>query len=116
MDIVYNFLVVLHLLGMALLVSGVVTRWTGPREGSGRIMLWGASAQVVTGLALAGIASAGLIAGEVNHVKIGVKLVVAVGVLLLAHVLWRRPDAGRGVFYALTGATLGNIVIAAMWV
>lgn len=116
MDIVYNLLVVVHLLGMAYLVSGVVVRWVGNAEPAGRIMLWGSSAQVVTGLALAGIASAGLIAGEVNHMKLGVKLVVAVAVLLLAHIIWRRPDAGKNVFYGLTGATALNIVIAAMWV
>lgn len=116
MEIIYNLLVVLHLLGMAFLVSGIVMRWSGPAEQSGKIMLWGASAQVVTGLALAGIASAGLIGGEVNHMKIGVKLVVAVVVLVLTHIVWRRPDTGRNVFYGLTAATLLNIVIAAMWV
>jgi len=116
MDIVYNLLVVLHLLGMALLVSGIVTRWLGPAEQSGKIMLWGASAQVVTGLALAGLASAGVAGGGVIHMKIGVKLVIAVVVLVLAHILWRRPDTGRGIFHALAGATLVNVVIASMWV
>ncbi|GAA1242327.1 hypothetical protein GCM10009676_29600 [Prauserella halophila] len=116
MDIVYNLLVVLHLLGMAYLVSGIVVRWVGHAEQAGKIMLWGASAQVVTGLALAGIVSAGLVGGEANHMKIGVKLGVAVVVLVLAHILWRRPDTGKNVFYGLTAATLVNIVIAAMWV
>ena len=50
MDLVYNLLVVLHLLGMAAVVGG----WVAVR--SGRTVtapiVWGARAQLVTGLAL----------------------------------------------------------------
>ncbi|OLT46376.1 hypothetical protein BJF85_17290 [Saccharomonospora sp. CUA-673] len=117
MDIVYNLFVVTHLLGMALLVSGIVARWIGSAaEQTGKIMLWGASVQVVTGLALAGISSAGVAGPEPIHMKLGVKLLIAVAVLVLAHILWRRPDANRNIFHALGAATLINVVIASMWV
>ncbi|MFC4002973.1 hypothetical protein ACFS2C_09755 [Prauserella oleivorans] len=115
MEIVYNALVVLHLLGMAGIVSGVVARLVAPESPSAKIMLWGAGAQVVTGVALVGIASAGLVDNEVDNTKIAVKLVVAMAVLVLAHVLWRRPESGRGLFYSLAGLTLANVLIAVFW-
>ncbi len=39
-------------------------------------MLWGARAQIIAGLALVGLAEAAL-DNELNHIKIGVKLIVA---------------------------------------
>lgn len=116
MEIVYNVLVVLHLLGMATIVSGVVARLAAAANGpTAAITLSGAGTQVVTGMALVGIASAGLVATEVDNTKIAVKLVVAVLVLLLALVLWRKQDAGKGVFATLAGLTLANILIAVFW-
>ena len=79
MDFVYNLLVALHLLGMAAIVGG----WIAVRSGRTVIapIVWGARAQLVTGLALVGIASA--IKDDehtVNNTKIAVKLVIALGV------------------------------------
>ncbi|EIF00952.1 hypothetical protein [Saccharomonospora glauca] len=115
MDIVYDILVVLHLLGMALIVAGVVMRLTAAQSPNGMVMLSGAGAQVITGFALTGIASAGLVDNDVNNTKIAVKLGVAVIVLVLAHIVWRKPQGAQGVFYALAGLTLVNIGVAVFW-
>lgn len=116
MEIVYDLLVVTHLLGMAGIVSGVVARTISPAGPAGAITLYSAGAQVITGVALVGIASAGLVATEVDNTKVAVKLGIAVLVLVLAHVLWRRPEtSGRGLFAALAGFTLANVVIAVFW-
>jgi hypothetical protein len=115
MEIIYDALVVLHLLGMASIVSGVVARTAVSAGSAPAIMLVGSSTQVVTGMALVGIASAGLVGTGVDNTKIAVKLVVAVLVLLLALLLWRRPEVRRGAFPALAGLTLANVVIAVFW-
>ncbi len=115
MNIVYDILVVAHLLGMALIVGGVVMRLTAPQSPNGIVMLSGAGAQVLTGVALTGIASAGLVDNEVDNTKIAVKLGIAVIVLVLAHILWRRPKGGQGLFYTLAGLTLVNIGVAVFW-
>ena len=78
MDLVYNLLVALHLLGMAAVVGG----WIAVRSGRTVVapILWGARAQIVTGLALVGVAEA--IKDDEHHVnntKIAVKLVIALG-------------------------------------
>jgi hypothetical protein len=53
MDLVYNLFLILHLLGMAALVGGwlVFTRGADAVE----VMVWGARAQILTGLVLAGL-------------------------------------------------------------
>ena len=80
MDIAHTLLVALHLLGMAAILGGWFATRTSPRVHPA--MLWGARAQIVTGLVLVGLAEAGIgTDGElVNHPKIGVKLVVALAV------------------------------------
>ncbi|MBK1784908.1 hypothetical protein [Prauserella cavernicola] len=115
MEIVYDALVVLHLLGMAGIVSGVVARSVAPAGPAPAITMYSAGTQVLTGVALVGIASAGLVAAEPDNTKVAVKLAIAVVVLVLAHILWRRPESGKGVFYGLAGFTLANVVIAVFW-
>ncbi|WP_197321958.1 hypothetical protein [Saccharomonospora sp. NB11] len=116
MNIVYDFLVLVHLLGMATIVAGVVLRLAAPNGPSGMVLVAGAGAQVITGFALTGIASAGLVDNDINHTKIAVKLGVAVIVLVLAHILQRKPKGtAQGLFYALAGFTLLNVAVAVFW-
>lgn len=51
-------------------------------------LVWGARAQLVTGLILVGLAE--MDDGDVNHAKIGVKLVVAIAVAACAEIAPRR--------------------------
>jgi hypothetical protein len=117
MDLVYNILVVLHLLGMAAVVGG----WIAVR--SGRTVtapvVWGARAQIVTGVLLVGIASAIKDdSHEVNNAKIAVKLVIALVVVAAAEIgnvrTKRGQDAGTLLDVA-GGAAVVNVGVAALW-
>ena len=117
MDLVYNLLVVLHLLGMAAVVGG----WIAVR--SGRTVtapvVWGARAQIVTGVLLVGIASA--IKDdehEVNNAKVAVKLVVALVVAAAAEIGNARSKRGQDAGTLLDvagGAAVVNVGVAALW-
>ncbi|MER7073681.1 hypothetical protein [Terrabacter sp. NPDC000476] len=117
MDLVYNILVALHLLGMAAVVGG----WIAVRSGRTVIapIVWGARAQLVTGLLLVGIASA--IKDDdhtVDNTKIAVKLVVALGVLAAAEIGAARGRKGRDTGPLLDvagGAAVANVLVAALW-
>lgn len=115
MDIVYDLLVFLHLLGMATILAGVVTQWWTTSAPGGVVTLTGAAVQVLTGVALVGIASADLVDTEVDNAKIAVKLVIAVVVLLLALAAFRRAPAGRGLLLSMAGLTVINVGVAAFW-
>jgi hypothetical protein len=117
MDLVYNLLVALHLLGMAAVVGG----WIAVRAGRTVTapIAWGARAQIVTGLALVGIASA--VKGddhEVNNTKVAVKLVIALVVVAAAEIGAARSrkgqDTGPLLDVAGGGATV-NVLVAALW-
>ena len=89
MEIVYNLVVVLHLVGMAIIVGGYLAVVRAPKLLPG--MWHGALTQLVTGLALVGMRESGAVKGEdpLNHAKIGVKLVVALVVAGFAYD-WRK--------------------------
>ncbi|WP_209325427.1 hypothetical protein [Brevibacterium renqingii] len=82
MEILREILLTLHLLGMAIIVGGYFTVIRSPRVMPG--MLHGAYLQLVTGLLLMGLAEMG--DGDVNHMKLGIKLVMAILVTVFAFI------------------------------
>ncbi len=115
MEIGYELVVVLHLLGMAAIVGSWFMVLRGPRIVPG--MVYGALLQVVTGLVLVGMLEAGLVEheGDINHAKIGVKLGVALVVAVLAWVNRKREDAPGGLVHAIGGLAVLNVLVAALW-
>lgn len=116
MEFVYNLLVVLHFIGLASLLGGFIVQMKSPDKGVNPAMLHGALTQLVTGVLLVGIASAGLVPGEeVDNAKITVKLVVVLIITALAFIGLKRPLPQTGIWGAIGVLTLANIVIAVFW-
>ncbi|NLT54521.1 MAG: hypothetical protein GXX79_08120 [Actinomycetales bacterium] len=119
MDLLLGIVVVLHLLGMAAIVGSWSSTLRTPRVLPG--MVHGALLQLVTGVVLVGLHEAGAGDDDVNNAKIGVKLLVTLVVVGLAWVNRRRagsgPDGGvaPGIFHAIGGLTILNVVIAVLW-
>lgn len=115
MDVLINVFVVLHLLGMAAIVGG----WLAHRLGAAGAMtplVWGARAQVVTGLLLVGFNEMG--DKELNHAKIGVKLVVALAVAACAEIAnakAKRNEDNATLVNAAFGLTVVNVCVAVLW-
>jgi hypothetical protein len=114
-DIVYKILVVLHLVGMAMLVGGWLVTMRAPRMLPG--MWHGALTQLVTGVALVGLASSGAVDRSVNNSKITVKLVVALVVAVLVFLGRRKPaeQNSPGAVHAVGGLALVNVLVAVLW-
>ena len=115
MEIVYNLVVVLHLVGMAIIVGGYLAVVRAPKLLPG--MCHGALTQLVTGLALVGMRESGAVDGEepLNHAKIGVKLVVALVVTVLVFLNRKKADVPAGTVHAIGGLALLNVLVAAVW-
>lgn len=111
MEIVKGVLVVLHLIGWALVLGGVLTRMRKPEVPVGA---WhGVLTALVTGVLLVGVLEMG--ETDVNHVKIAVKLVVALAVGAL---IWRgrkQESVTTGYLGAIAGLTVVNIAVAVLW-
>lgn len=120
MDFLYNLMVVGHMLGLAALVGGYFVAVTRSAEGllPNQVMVWGARVQLLTGLALVGIAE-GALDGDINNMKIGVKLVISVAVVALTEIAAARARKGKPVAAGLvhSAGLLGvvNIFVASLW-
>ncbi|MBH0777843.1 hypothetical protein [Nocardia bovistercoris] len=114
-EFLYNLVVVTHLLGMAAVVGGYVAGQPKVSE----LMVWGARAQIISGLVLAGMASAiDSLGKDPDNAKLAVKLVIAV--LVAAFAEMGRADAKRGkdipwMTHAAGGAAIVNVLVAVLW-
>lgn len=119
MEILVTILVILHFIGLSFLLGAFLVQIKDIAAGKGRIlrgMLDGALTQLVTGVALVGIYSAGLIEGEeVNNAKITVKLLVLLAILVLVLMYRKREVAPKWALWLIGGLTTLNVVLAVAW-
>ena len=104
MRVLIGILVVLHILGAA----AIIGPWlAAPRSGRIRMaMVWGARAQVVTGILLVGLHEMSSDpADALNRTKIGVKLVVALACAACAEIANGRQRRALAAVSAGDGAT-----------
>lgn len=115
MDLLFPSLIFFHLLGAAALLGGWLATFKTPTVG-----LWqfiGAWVQLITGLLLVGLIE--MNDGTPNHFKIGIKLVLVIGILVAAWIGRNKVKKGlpvpTGIAHAVGGLTLINIAIAVFW-
>ncbi|MEQ1736748.1 MAG: hypothetical protein ABL886_10165 [Rhodoglobus sp.] len=117
MEILTNVLVAIHLLGMAAIVGSFFVQMRRKGDFVLGPLLWGAIAQVVTGLALVGLAEAGD-GDPLNYAKIGVKATIATVVLvaaIFAVVTQRKGKRVQPWFHAAGGLAVVNVFVAVLW-
>lgn len=76
-------------------------------------MLHGAITQLVTGLLLVGLLE--MNDSDVNHIKIGIKLVVTIVIAVLVIVNKRKDFMSKGLWGLLLLLTLLNAALAVLW-
>src|SRR3954447_5182645 len=116
MDVVYNILVAVHLLGMAAVVGGYLSVLRRPRVLG--LMRDGAGTALVAGLVLVGLGESDSLDKDFNHTKLAVKLVVALAVLVVAIIGARRDKDGRDsatLAHVAGGLAIANVLVAAVW-
>jgi hypothetical protein len=114
-DLLYDLIVAAHLLGMAVLIGVTLVELRRSEAPASGLPLIAAGVQVVTGIALAGLASSGLAGTEPNNVKLAVKLAVAVAVLGLAVAARRADGRARQLLGGAGLLGLGNVLVATLW-
>lgn len=120
METVYDLVLVLHLVSWAIVIGGWLTHMRTRVVVPG--MFHGAASALLTGLVLVGLWEAvdGARDGDPNHAKIGLKLVIALVVTVLAFLGQKQgKQAGThpsaGLFHAVGALALVNVVIAVVW-
>ena len=115
MNIVFDIMVFLHIVGAAMIV-GI---WIGnmkkptvhPRQFDG------AALQLLTGIVMMGLIPA--LGKDVIYVKLGVKIAIALVVAVLAFIGSRKYKRGepvsKGLAHSVGGLALLNVAIATLW-
>ena len=115
MSVLHTVILLAHIFGTAALVGGWLATFRTPTVG-----VWqhyGAWIQLVTGLLLVGLLEMG--DGTVNHMKIGIKLLIVIGVVVAAVIgrckIARGEEVSKGLAHAVGGLALINMAIAVLW-
>lgn len=103
-----------HLIGFALLFGGAVAQYLTGQIRINAAMLWGAGAQVVTGLALSAPLRGGGDA-EPEPAKLVVKAVLGIVIFVMVYFSRRREVVNQGHFLAVVALTLVNAGVAVFW-
>lgn len=113
MDFLLHTLVVLHFIGLASLLGGFLVQITSSPRVVNRAMVDGVLTQLITGVLLVGVLEAN--DSSVNNAKIAVKLGVAAVIAVLVFAGRRRESISTGLWGAIGGLTVVNIVVAVFW-
>jgi hypothetical protein len=116
-DIAYKLILVLHFVGVAMVVGGFLAQMGSKPPLVTHWVRDGAFTQVITGFLLVGIAPRLEGGEEFDMAAIGVKLVVAVVVAVLAMLGMRQePEKQKPYWLAAGILAILNIVVAVFWV
>lgn len=112
MEFLHSLLLAAHFVGLSMLIGTFIIQMRAKAGYNFTIMLIGASIQLVSGLALYGLAMAGDF--DVNHAKLGVKALVAVVVFVAALIGFLRQRAIHAEKSRLTtggAVSVGNLQV-----
>ncbi len=116
MEILRNVLLVLHIIGFAGILAGVMMQMPKVKEGTAKIngaILHSSLLMLVTGLGLVGMMYARDL--EPNNMKIGVKTLVLVAMLVLALVNKKKQSVSAAVIGSIGGLAVLNVILAVFW-
>lgn len=113
METLTDVLLILHLIGMAAIFGPFLGQWTAKAKRITMTMVWGARAQLVTGLALVGMAYAN--DDEPDNTKIAVKLLIALAIVGIAEANRKKSGSVKTAWWLVGGLTIVNIIVAVVW-
>ena len=115
MNIVYNVMVFLHIIGAAMIVGIWIGQMKKPTVHPRQFD--GAALQIITGIIMMGLIPA--LDRDANYAKLGVKLVIALVVVVLAFIGRRKykkdEPVSKGLAHSVGGLALLNVAIATLW-
>ncbi|HSJ20959.1 MAG TPA: hypothetical protein VK964_10325 [Nocardioidaceae bacterium] len=114
MEILRDILAFLHFIGLAALFGGLFVQIKSDPRVVNSAVVHGVLTQLVTGLLLVGVLE-GMDDVEVNNAKVGVKLLVALVIAVLAFANRKKSSIPNGLFFGLMALTALNIAVAVFW-
>ncbi|KAA1427260.1 hypothetical protein [Nocardioides antri] len=113
MDTLRLILLILHILGFAALIGGLLAQAGSEEKKVNGAMRDGVGTAFLTGLALVGVLEAG--DGDVNHAKIGVKFALGLVLLVLVMANTRKATIPKGLWAGLLLLSVVEVCVAVAW-
>ncbi|MDU7361333.1 MAG: hypothetical protein E7L00_09025 [Propionibacteriaceae bacterium] len=110
MEIVRHVVFLFHLIGFAALFGGAFVQIKGPKRQINPAMWHGALTMLVSGLLLVALLEMG--DTDLNHMKLGIKLVVLLAIFGCILTQRSKEHVSNGVFFTIFGLTFANAAIA----
>ena len=103
---------VIHLLSVIGILVLLLLQWNkNPRKLNPGVLHAGLTA-LIAGVVMVGLHNSVKPDEELNHTKVGIKLVVLIVILALGYKNVKKPVLSKNVWLTMTGLTVLNIVIA----
>ena len=113
MQLAHQILLLLHLIGFAALLGGVLVQLRSKEPEVNAAMLHGSLTLLITGIALVALEEIG--PDPVNHLKVAIKLVVAAIVVLLVVKNRKFTSIPPGLWGLIGGLTIADAAVAVLW-
>lgn len=113
MEFLEHLLLVIHIIGFAALLGGLLVQARSPEKTVNSLMRDGIGTAFVAGLLLVGVIES--TDEQLDHAKIAVKATVALIILVLVMANLRKPSIPKGLWALLLVLTVGNICVAVFW-
>lgn len=114
MEILHNIFLLLHFVGFAALFGGAFVQLRGGTRAINPAMWHGALTMLISGLLL--VTSLEMFGdGPVNHLKVGLKLLVLIVIFVLVLMNRKKPAVADAPFWGIFALTLLNAGIAVFW-
>ena len=114
MNIVYQILVALHIVGVIAIAYGFFSQISKEKKEINPGLLHGSYLQLVTGIAMVGLRESGVVTDEedLNMTKISIKLAVVLALVVAANLGKRTKGDAKNYWLAAGALWLVNVVVA----
>jgi hypothetical protein len=113
MEFLRHLLLVIHIVGFAALLGGLLVQARSPEKSVNALMRDGSGTAFLAGLLLVGVIESD--GGSVDHAKIAVKGIIGLVILALVMANLRKERIATGLWALLLLLTLANICVAVFW-
>ena len=113
MDTLRLILLVIHILGFAALIGGLLAQAGDEEKKVNGAMRDGVGTAFLAGLALVGVLEAD--DADVNHAKIGVKFGIGLVLIVLVMANTRKASIPKGLWAGLLLLAVAEVCVAVLW-